>query len=44
MMGHNICFKGILWEIIPFTPSYLEHDVKDIIEGLLMDDLFSFCP
>ena len=21
----NIISKGVLWEIIPFTPSYLEH-------------------
>ena len=28
MMGHNICFKGILWKIslnYPFYPFYLEH-------------------
>ena len=25
MMGCKICFKGVIWKIIPFTPSYLEH-------------------
>ena len=28
MVGHNICFKGVIWKIIPklslFTPSYPE--------------------
>ena len=19
---HNICFKGVIWKIIPFTPAY----------------------
>lgn len=29
MMGHNVCFKGVIWEIIPKLfvqpPSYLKH-------------------
>ena len=25
MMGRNMIFKEIIWKIIPFTPSYLEH-------------------
>ena len=25
MRGPNIHFKGVMWQIIPFTPSYLEH-------------------
>ena len=25
MMGHNICFKGVIRKIIPFTSSYLEY-------------------
>ena len=25
MMGRSIPFKGVLWKIISFIPSYLEH-------------------
>ena len=24
MMGHNICYKGVLWKIIPFTPCHVQ--------------------
>ena len=33
MMGCNIHFKGVIWKIIPFTPSHLEHCSTSIVKA-----------
>ena len=36
MMGQKVCFHEEIWLIIPLTPSYLEHCILAVNEGMQM--------
>ena len=44
MMGHNIGFNEVIWQIIPFTPSYLEHWLSASLCSLAKYSHVAFSP
>ena len=41
MVGHNIHLVGIIWKIIPFTPSYLKHCSLKKVQGQVVQSIVS---